>query len=141
MSLTINAYQLRQAAEFAAPDYEKEEDQRETELTFERLPAGTFTDGDDRPAGLYCWYTDYPGEGCMLLDEVPPSFALPDPSPTAPVSSTEHSASSSNTGSAPALSAAPSPTPPGFVDPAKSSGQETGAADGGQDSFDAWRQS
>ncbi len=73
---------------------------------------------------------------CMLLaEEVRRQRAV------APFSSTEHSASSSNDGSAPALSAAPSPTPPGFVDPAKSDGRGTGAADGGQDSFGAWRQS
>jgi hypothetical protein len=72
MSIVINAYQLRQAAEFAAPDYETEPEQRATVLELERLPAGTFNDGEERPAGLYCWLQDDPQEGCMLLDETPP---------------------------------------------------------------------
>ena len=68
MSITINAYQLRQAAEFAAPDYETDADQRETEMCLEQMPAGTFNDGEPRPAGLYLWYADYPEEGCILLE-------------------------------------------------------------------------
>lgn len=76
MSIKINAYQLRQAAEFAAPDYEREEEQRDTEVCLERMSAGTFHDGEPRPAGLYVWLSDYPEEGCMLLDEVPAALSL-----------------------------------------------------------------
>lgn len=77
MPITINAYQLRQAAEFAAPDYETDADQRDTCLCIEYLPASKFSDGEDRPAGLYCWYEDYPEEGCMLLEKDVPAPVTP----------------------------------------------------------------
>jgi hypothetical protein len=67
--MTLDACQLRHAAEFAAADYEMEEDQRGTEMTFQRLPVPAIgTDGDEMPAGMYCWYTEYPEEGALHLE-------------------------------------------------------------------------
>lgn len=66
--MKLDAWQLRQAVEFAAPDYERDEDQRGTELVFQRLPERLSTEGEKMEAGMYCWYAEYPEEGCMLLD-------------------------------------------------------------------------
>lgn len=81
MSITINAYQLRQASEFAAPDYGIDADQREADVCLEYLPAGTFTDGEPRPEGLYVWLAEYPEEGCMLLE---PEIGKATPDPVTP---------------------------------------------------------
>lgn len=65
MTLTINAYQLRQAIDFL--------DDGDGELEFAWMPAGTLLSGEPRPAGLYCWFKEYPEEGSLLLEESPNS--------------------------------------------------------------------
>lgn len=39
----------------------------ETSLTFERLPKRESIEGGTLPAGLYCWFAEYPDEGCFPL--------------------------------------------------------------------------
>ena len=82
--ITLNANQLAQALEFAAPDYAKDVDQRETEIHIERLEAGKYNDDTERDAGLYCWLIEYPEEGSIPLTKgeavsfAPPAPAIPD---------------------------------------------------------------
>lgn len=82
--VTLTARQLRNALEFAAPDFETDDDQRETAVCISWAPDG-MTKGDDDealPAGLRVWYADMPEEGCIpLLDEfeAPPAIAAVDP--------------------------------------------------------------
>lgn len=69
-SLTINAAQLKQAFELAAPDWETDEDQRDTEVELQWLPERVSIESEPMEAGLYLWYTDYPEEGVILLPEI-----------------------------------------------------------------------
>jgi hypothetical protein len=59
--VTLNGAQLLQALDFIAPDRDTDPQQLECELTI------SFADG---PAGggYYCYCTDYPGEGAIMLD-------------------------------------------------------------------------
>lgn len=68
-SLTLNATQLKQALDCAAPDWDTDPDQRETEVTLQWMPERTSVEGEPMAAGLYLWWTDYPEEGVVLLDE------------------------------------------------------------------------
>lgn len=77
--ITLNAYQLKQAAEFAAPDYETDEQQRDTEVHMQSLPARFAHDGTPMPAGDYVWLEEYPEEGCLLLE---PEVGVSTPDPT-----------------------------------------------------------
>ncbi len=64
--LRLNGFQLRDALAFIAPD--GTDDQLATEACIQRGPART--DGEDSdPAGMFCWYSDYPEEGSMRLGE------------------------------------------------------------------------
>lgn len=69
--ITLTALQLRHALDFAAPDFDVGEEQRETQVSIAWAPAGaTYTDeGDPDPAGYKVWLTDYPEEGSIPLDE------------------------------------------------------------------------
>lgn len=78
--ITLNAYQLKQAAEFASPDYDTDEQQRETTVCIQQLPARLSADKEPMPAGVYVWLEEYPGEGCLLL-EPEPGVSTPDPTP------------------------------------------------------------
>lgn len=75
--ITLTGAQLLEALDFAAPDRETEGLQLEHEVTIQR------GDGHSGP-GFYCWLTDEPEEGAILLDgltaTVPPepSAAQPD---------------------------------------------------------------
>jgi hypothetical protein len=60
-SLTLTGAQLLEAFEFIAPDHPNDPDQLESEVTIQR---GEGHSGD----GFYCWVTDYPEEGAILLD-------------------------------------------------------------------------
>lgn len=71
-SMTLNAHMLREALEFANPDGDGDPDQMNTELTFRDLSkeeaAKMATENDEGypyPAGIYCWPTEYPEEGCL----------------------------------------------------------------------------
>ena len=66
-SQTINGAQVKQLLEFI-------DDDDECEVEVEWLPERTAYTGEKMEAGLYCWLTDYPEEGVMLLD--------PDPKPS-----------------------------------------------------------
>lgn len=59
--VTLNGAQLLQALDFIAPDRDTDPQQLECELTI------SFADG---PAGggYYCYCTDYPDEGAIMLD-------------------------------------------------------------------------
>src|ERR1700686_2768651 len=77
-AFTLTARQLRNALDFVAPDFDKEEDQRDTEVTIGWAEDGVTKDdeGNGDPAGYRCWLADYPEEGCIpLLDEYPSSIA------------------------------------------------------------------
>ena len=67
-SITLSGAQLLEALEFIAPDRDAE--QLESEVTIER---GTGHTGD----GMYCWSTEYPEEGAILLDGT--AIAQPEP--------------------------------------------------------------
>jgi hypothetical protein len=79
-SVTINGRQLLAALDFIAPDRDNPDhaaDQLECEATIQR--------GDGHSGrGIYCWVTDYPDEGAMLLDGEPV-----EQSPPAPIASAE----------------------------------------------------
>lgn len=63
--ITMSAKQLREALEFANPDGPEDEDQQETELTFfVRHTDEISNDSETLDAGLYCYLTEYPEEGC-----------------------------------------------------------------------------
>lgn len=70
-SVTLNCNQLKQALEFGAPDlfsetkgqYADLEFQLETEMSIEHMKDGHSGDG------YYCWYTDLPEEGSVILNE------------------------------------------------------------------------
>ena len=72
MSITITARQLQEALQFAAgiEPVEIDPDESETEICIEELPEGTFINGEPRAAGLYCWLSEYPEEGCIPLFDV-----------------------------------------------------------------------
>ena len=69
-TIRINAMQLRAALEFAAPDFEVDEDQRATEVHISYLPKRMSTDSEPIEEGLFCWLTEYPEEGGIPLLEV-----------------------------------------------------------------------
>jgi hypothetical protein len=60
-SITLTGAQLLEAFQYVAPDYPNDPLQLEHELTIQH---GAGHSGD----GMYCWFTDYPDEGSMLLD-------------------------------------------------------------------------
>lgn len=70
-SVTLNCNKLKQALEYGAPDlfsetkgqYADLEFQLETEMSIEHMKDGHSGDG------YYCWYTDLPEEGSILLTE------------------------------------------------------------------------
>ena len=66
--LSINGHQLLAALNFIAPDRTAE--QLDTRACIQRGPART--DPDDNTVegpGLFCWYSEYPEEGSIFLDE------------------------------------------------------------------------
>lgn len=79
--LTLNGYQIRSALAFVAPDATHEpkndkeaqilESELETDLSFGMFEAGKDEEsGEEMPAGLYCWLTEYPEEGRIHLPEI-----------------------------------------------------------------------
>lgn len=71
-SVILTAYQLRQALDLVAPDYDTDPDQREQEASIEWCAACTSTDGEPMAEGYRCWLSDCPEEGCIPLDRDPP---------------------------------------------------------------------
>lgn len=69
-AITLTALQLHEALEFAAPDFDEDEDQRETEVCIAWAPENTvLTDeGGFEEPGYVVWLEEYPEEGCMPLD-------------------------------------------------------------------------
>lgn len=88
-TVTLTALNLRNALDFVAPDFETDEDQRESEVTIVWAPDRQSIDGDHLPAGYYCWLADYPEEGCIPLDQgawsAPPAAPAPQAVPAEPV--------------------------------------------------------
>lgn len=72
----LNANQIAAALDFVAPDYGNDPEQGLTEVVIARYPAGTFSDGSPREAGLYCFLVEDPGEGSLLLDPSPAHFGI-----------------------------------------------------------------
>ena len=62
-SITLTCAQLREAFMFGAPDGDDQE-QLETEMTI------TWSEDGHSGKGYYCYYTELPEEGAILLDEV-----------------------------------------------------------------------
>lgn len=61
---TLSGKDLLELLDFVSPDREQDPDQLECEVTlFHRASAFTSTDGEDHPAGLYAYLTEYPEEG------------------------------------------------------------------------------
>lgn len=64
--VTLNGAQLLQALDFIAPDRDTDPQQLECELTI------SFADGP-AGSGYYCYCTDYPDEGAIMLDAEAPA--------------------------------------------------------------------
>ena len=65
--MKLTGHQVRQLNDMMGDDYE-------SDVTIEELPDLAVDEGGViaiRPAGLYAWLTEYPEEGCTLLDEEP----------------------------------------------------------------------
>lgn len=75
-SIQLNAAQIAAAFEFVAPDYPNDPSQLTDEVVIADLPAGTFSDGSPREAGIYCCLADQPQEGSILLDPTAPEVKL-----------------------------------------------------------------
>lgn len=69
-AITLSALQLHEALEFAAPDYDEDEDQRDTEVCIAWAPENTVRndEGGFEAPGYVVWLEEYPEEGCMPLD-------------------------------------------------------------------------
>lgn len=69
-AITLSAIQLAEALEFAAPDFDNDEDQRETEVCIAWAPENTVSndEGGFEAPGYVVWLEEYPEEGCMPLD-------------------------------------------------------------------------
>ncbi len=69
-AITLSAIQLAEALEFAAPDFDNDEDQRETEVCVAWAPENTVSndEGGFEAPGYVVWLEEYPEEGCMPLD-------------------------------------------------------------------------
>lgn len=67
--MRLTGYQVKQINDFMGGDYD-------CDVTIEELSERTHLDpdtglpGETLSAGLYIWCSDYPEEGCLLLDEV-----------------------------------------------------------------------
>jgi hypothetical protein len=67
--VTLNGKQLKDLLDYAWPDKD-DEDQADCEISLIEWPTPfKSTEGDDMPAGLYCYCTEYPEEGIILIDE------------------------------------------------------------------------
>lgn len=64
--LRLNGFQLMDALTFIAPDFTDE--QLETEAVIQFGPAREDEEGSE-PAGMFCWYAEYPEEGSIRLGE------------------------------------------------------------------------
>ena len=76
MSITITARQLREALEFCNPDGPANDDQEDTEVTIHYVEGRRSDEGEPMAAGLYCWLTEYPEEGCISLFDVALNVAV-----------------------------------------------------------------
>lgn len=66
-SLCLTGYQIEHLADFV-------DRERDTELTLAHFPERSpDADGNEMPAGLYAWFTEYPDEGALHLAEQPES--------------------------------------------------------------------
>lgn len=66
--IRLNGHQLLAALDFIAPD--RTDDQLETDACIQYGPART-DDGETEGPGYFCWYSEYPEEGSLFLDEAP----------------------------------------------------------------------
>lgn len=72
----MNGNQLLAALEFVAPDYPDETSQLTDDVVLADMPAGTFTDGSPREAGIYCCMAEDPQEGAIRLEAEGPCSGL-----------------------------------------------------------------
>ena len=64
-SITITGHQLHAALDFVSP--QRDADQLDSEVTIAWREVGVDTEGEAFEAGLCCWLTEYPEEGCIPL--------------------------------------------------------------------------
>lgn len=64
-ALTLTGHQLLEALEFVSPA--RDADQLDCEVSIAWRDAGVDTEGEAFEAGLCCWLTEYPEEGCIPL--------------------------------------------------------------------------
>lgn len=69
--VSLNCNQLKQALEFGAPDLfqENQGDQENIDFQLETEMAIEFIKDGHSGSGYYCWYSDLPEEGSILLTE------------------------------------------------------------------------
>lgn len=65
---TLDGHQLRRALQLANPNGDLAPDQLDTHVCIQYKLPGKDTDGEDAPAGLYCWLQEYPEEGSLCID-------------------------------------------------------------------------
>lgn len=65
---TLSAHQLRHALQLANPDGAQDPEQLDTCVCLQYKLPGKTVDGEDAPAGLYCWLDEYPEEGSLCID-------------------------------------------------------------------------
>lgn len=73
----LSAAQLLEALEFVAPDRDTDQDQLDGEVTIEHGEGHSGT-------GYYCYVSDYPEEGAILLDGESASSIIAAPAPASP---------------------------------------------------------
>lgn len=75
--VTLTVAEMFAAIGFAAPGGNVPgSDDLEAEVTFQRQPERRSIEGETLPAGLYCWLTEYPDEGCFPLFDCTPQSDL-----------------------------------------------------------------
>ena len=70
--ITLTAIELRAALDFVAPEFDTDEDQRNTSVFIDWRSAGQLLDEDGKPdptsqAGYVAWLAEHPEEGCIEL--------------------------------------------------------------------------
>lgn len=65
---TLTGHQLRWALMMANPDGASDPEQLDAAVSLQSKLPGKNVDGEDMPAGLYCWLHEYPEEGSICVD-------------------------------------------------------------------------
>lgn len=69
MTINITAKEILELLEYAAPDREKDPEQLETQMTLwtAKEPYKDAETGEERPAGIYAYFSEYPEEGSVFI--------------------------------------------------------------------------